>query len=111
MTTNKATYSSTRGNGNSSAGVNKGHAFTHDDPPAPFGWQGEKHARRAAQAPPRASARSLGQMETGQLKEFQAGMHDAWDKKARTAAVMVGTYAAVRGLQHWSAWKRQQGCP
>jgi hypothetical protein len=47
-------------------------------------------------------------LEPGTIADFEQGMHDAWDKKARTAAVMVGTYAGVRALQHWSAWKRQQ---
>jgi hypothetical protein len=86
-----------------------GATFTHDDPPSPFGWQGEKHARRAAQAPPRASVRSLGNVEPGRLAEFEQGRREAFDARARTAAVMVGTYAAVKAAQHWRAWRRQRG--
>lgn len=74
----------------------------------PFGWQGEHAARRASQlgTPPRAQP-SNG-LEPGRLSDFEQGIHESFDHRARTAAVMVGTYAAVRALQHWSAWSRQQ---
>ncbi len=107
--TNKAAYTSTRSNQGNSSDVNQGHSFTHDDPPAPFGWQGEKHARRAAQAPPRAAARSLGNMEPGRLSEFEQGGHESFDAKARTAAVMIGTFAAVKAWSAWRGHQRQQG--
>jgi hypothetical protein len=105
-----AKFTSTRDNQGASSGTNKGHAFSHDDPPAPFGWQGEKKPRRASQmGPAKAQPSSLGNVDPGRLAGFEKGRREAFDAKARTAAVMVGAYAAGRGLQHWSAWKRQQG--
>ena len=109
MTTNKATYTRTRDNGNSSVGVNRGHAFSPQSMAEEFGWQGTKHAHRGGQAPPRASARSLGNLEPGRIADLEMGRREAFDSEARTAAIMVGTYVGVRALQHWSAWKRQRG--
>ena len=103
MTTNKATYTSTKEKRTADAPT-----YTVQPMATPFGWQGQK-ARRAAQAPPRASARSLGNVEPGRLADFEKGRREAFDAKARTAAIMVGTYVGVKAWSAWRGHQREQG--
>ena len=57
----------------------------------------------AAKAPP------IGNQDIGRVADFMQGVRESRDQRAKTAAIMVGAYVGVRALQHWSAWKRQQG--
>ena len=86
-----------------------GHEFTTQPMAQPFGWVGEKKARRGSQSPPRASARSLGNMEPGRLGDFNQGRREAFDAKARTAAVAIGTYVGVKAWSAWRGHQREQG--
>ena len=45
----------------------------------------------------------------GCFADFMQAVRESRDQRAKTAAIMVGAYVVVRALQHWSAWKRQQG--
>jgi hypothetical protein len=74
----------------------------------PFGWQGTKHARRAAQAPPRASARSLGNVDPGQLAQFNEGIREGYDRRAKIVLAAAGAYAAVKLAQHAHTWNKRQ---
>lgn len=82
--------------------------FTTQPMAKPFGWQGDKAAHRAVGPYKAASAPDLAGLEPGRAKEFQQGIKDGHADRLKTAAVMVGTYAAIRGVQHWSAWRKHQ---
>jgi hypothetical protein len=54
-------------------------------------------------------AAPVGTEDVGRISDFMQGVRESRDTRARTAAAMLGAYVGVRALQHWSAWKRQQG--
>ena len=51
----------------------------------------------------------IGNQDIGRVADFMQGVRESRGQRAKTAAIMVGAYVGVRALQHWSAWKRQQG--
>ena len=66
----KATFTST------SEKRSAGPTFSPQPMAPEFGWVREKHARRGGQAAPRASARSLGNVEPGRLRDFEQGVRE-----------------------------------
>lgn len=76
--------------------------FTTQPMATAFGWQGDKAAHRTV-GPAKSASVSTG-LEPGRVAEFEQGIKDGSHHGLRTAAVMVGAYAAVKGIQHWSSW-------
>ena len=74
-------------------------SFTTQPMATPFGWQGEHAAHHAVSSAKSAPAQTG--VEPGRVSEFTQGIKDG-NHGLRTAAVMVGTYAAVKA---WSAWR------
>jgi hypothetical protein len=97
----------TRTTDSSSRAVTNTDSYTTSAMAEPFHWRGEKPTRRGSQMAP--AKAPIGNQDIGRVADFMQGVRESRDQRAKTAAVMVGAYVGVRALQHWSAWKRQQG--
>ena len=102
--TNKHTFTSTTEKRSSSAPT-----YTTQPMATPYGWQGDKPTRytSSGQAPPRSQFSPT--EDIGRVSDFMQGVKESRDQRAKTAAIMVGTYVGIKAAQHWSAWRRQQG--
>jgi hypothetical protein len=74
--------------------------FTTQPMATAFGWQGDKAAHRAVSSAKSAPAQTG--VEPGRVAEFEQGIKDGSHHGLRTAAVMAGTYTAIKA---WSSWR------
>jgi hypothetical protein len=82
--------------------------FTTQPMAEPFGWRGQKPARRPQTAPARPPQSSLGNLEPARVADFVAGATEAHDRSAHaTLRIIEGAaaggaigYLAGKAIQH-----------